>query len=67
MYIDIMKEILVQNGLPKELVFLPLIESGFNTNAYSRSRAVGPWQFIASTAKRYGLTITGGLMRGEIP
>lgn len=57
MYIDLMKEILVQNGLPKELVFLPLIESGFNTNAYSRSRAVGPWQFIASTARKYGLTI----------
>ncbi|MCX7792784.1 MAG: transglycosylase SLT domain-containing protein [Thermodesulfovibrionales bacterium] len=57
MYIDIMKEILVQNGLPKELVFLPLIESGFNTNAYSRARAVGPWQFIASTARKYGLTI----------
>ncbi len=57
MYIDTMKEILVENGLPKELVFLPLIESGFNTNAYSRSRAVGPWQFIASTAKKYGLTI----------
>jgi len=56
-YINTMKEILVQNGLPKELVFLPLIESGFNTNAYSRSRAVGPWQFVASTAKKYGLTI----------
>lgn len=56
-YIDIMKEILIQHGLPKELVFLPLIESGFNTHAYSRMRAVGPWQFIASTAKKYGLTI----------
>lgn len=58
MYIEMMKEILIKNGLPKELVFLPLIESGFNTNAYSRMRAVGPWQFIASTAKRYGLKIT---------
>lgn len=56
-YIELMEEILIQKGLPKELVFLPLIESGFNTNAYSRSRAVGPWQFIASTAKKYGLTI----------
>jgi membrane-bound lytic murein transglycosylase D len=56
-YINTMKEILVQEGLPKELVFLPLIESGFNPNAYSRSRAVGPWQFVASTAKKYGLTI----------
>ena len=37
--------------------FLPLIESGFNANAYSTARAVGYWQFIASTAKNYGLEI----------
>lgn len=56
-YIDIMKDILAERGLPEELVFLPIIESGFNMNAYSRASAVGPWQFIAGTAKRYGLTI----------
>ncbi len=56
-YVDNMKEILIMKGLPKELVFLPLIESGFNTKAYSRMRAVGPWQFIQSTAKKYGLEI----------
>lgn len=56
-YIDMMKGILRENNIPEEMVFLPLIESGFNPNAYSRARAVGYWQFIASTAKRYGLEI----------
>ncbi|MFQ3573751.1 MAG: transglycosylase SLT domain-containing protein [Thermodesulfovibrionales bacterium] len=56
-YLEIMKDILIERGLPEELVFLPIIESGFNMNAYSRASAVGPWQFIAGTAKRYGLTI----------
>lgn len=56
-YIDIMKDILKEKNLPTELVFLPLIESGFNLHAYSRAHAVGPWQFIESTARRYGLII----------
>lgn len=56
-YLDLMREILGNKDIPEEMVFLPLIESGFNPYAYSRARAVGYWQFIASTAKRYGLTI----------
>lgn len=56
-YMDIMKDVLREKELPEELVFLPIVESGFNLNAYSPARAVGPWQFIASTAKRYGLVI----------
>lgn len=56
-YLDLMKEILQEKGVPEEIVFLSLIESGFNPYAYSPARAVGHWQFIASTAKRYGLTI----------
>lgn len=56
-YIEIMKNILIQKGLPEDLVYLPLIESGFNVNARSPAKAVGPWQFIESTAKRYGLII----------
>lgn len=56
-YIDIMKGILRERKLPEELVFLPIVESGFNCNAYSRARAVGPWQFIEATAKRYGLVV----------
>lgn len=56
-YIEIMKDILIQKGLPEDLVYLPLIESGFNVNARSPAKAVGPWQFIESTGKRYGLII----------
>jgi membrane-bound lytic murein transglycosylase D len=56
-YLDMMKEILRKKDVPEDIVFLSLIESGFNPNAYSVAHAAGPWQFIASTAKRYGLEI----------
>ncbi|HXX80172.1 MAG TPA: transglycosylase SLT domain-containing protein [Thermodesulfovibrionales bacterium] len=56
-YLTLMKEILKAKNIPEDIAFLPLIESGFNPNAYSVARAVGPWQFIASTARNYGLTI----------
>ena len=42
-------------GLPEELSWLPLIESGFKTHALSRSRALGLWQFIPSTGYKFGL------------
>ena len=42
-------------GLPEELSWLPLIESGFKVRALSRARALGMWQFIASTGSRFGL------------
>jgi membrane-bound lytic murein transglycosylase D len=54
-YIPMMKEVLRANGLPEDLVYMALIESGFNPKAYSRRRASGPWQFISRTGKRYGL------------
>lgn len=56
-YLELMREILKGKNIPEDIAFLPLIESGFNPNAYSVARAVGPWQFIASTGKRYGLKI----------
>ncbi|HMK49977.1 MAG TPA: transglycosylase SLT domain-containing protein [Thermodesulfovibrionales bacterium] len=56
-YIEMMKGILKEQNVPEDMVFLPLIESGFNANAYSPAKAVGYWQFIASTAKNYGLEI----------
>jgi membrane-bound lytic murein transglycosylase D len=56
-YIDLMKEILKEENIPEEIVFIPLIESGFNPSACSPARAVGYWQFIASTARKYGLKI----------
>lgn len=54
-YIPMMKEILRREGLPEDLVYLALIESGFNLRARSHARAVGPWQFMKATGKRYGL------------
>lgn len=46
---------LTKAGLPEELSWLPLIESGFKVNALSRSRALGLWQFIPSTGYKFGL------------
>lgn len=42
-------------GLPEELSWLPLVESGFKVLALSKARALGPWQFIPSTGYKYGL------------
>jgi membrane-bound lytic murein transglycosylase D len=56
-YIPFMKNLLKGNGLPEDLVYMALIESGFNPYAYSRSKASGPWQFIYLTGKRYGLKV----------
>lgn len=54
-YVPMMKRILKEAGLPQDLVYLALIESGFSPYAYSWARAVGPWQFIYSTGKLFGL------------
>ena len=56
-YVPLMAAILRQEELPEDLVYLALIESGFSSYAYSRAQALGPWQFIQSTALRYGLKI----------
>lgn len=48
---------LQQEGLPGDLVYLALIESGFSNTATSRSKAVGMWQFMKGTAKGYGLRV----------
>src|SRR5437773_2642136 len=51
------QNIFTEFKLPVDLVFLSLVESGFNTNAVSRAKAVGPWQFMKPTAKMYGLRV----------
>jgi len=48
-------------GLPKELYYVGLIESGYYLGAKSHAGAVGPWQFIKDTGKRYGLIIRPGI------
>lgn len=54
-YLAIMKKIITKHGLPEDLAYLPLIESGFRPKAYSHAHASGIWQFIPSTGKTYGL------------
>ncbi len=56
-YVGMMQKILVRYGLPEDLVYVALIESGFSTKAYSVAKAAGPWQFISETGRRYGLRI----------
>ena len=57
-YLPLMREILRENGLPEDLVFVAMIESAFKSQANSRAAAKGYWQFIAGTGKRYGLKTT---------
>jgi len=56
-YIPMMKEILRKEGMPEDLVYLAMIESGFTPHAISVASAVGPWQFMSGTGKRYDLRI----------
>jgi membrane-bound lytic murein transglycosylase D len=56
-YIPFMRDLLREHGLPEDLVFMALIESGFSPYAYSRKKASGPWQFIYLTGKKYGLKV----------
>jgi membrane-bound lytic murein transglycosylase D len=56
-YIPFMKNLLKEQGLPEDLVYIAFIESGFDPYAYSRSKASGLWQFIRWTGKRYGLRV----------
>ncbi|MEO5813841.1 MAG: transglycosylase SLT domain-containing protein [Gemmatimonadaceae bacterium] len=44
-------------GVPEDMYYLALVESGFDNNAYSRAAAVGMWQFMTSTAKGMGMRV----------
>lgn len=56
-YIPAMQDIFREKNLPEDLVYVAMIESGFNPYAVSWARAVGPWQFMPHTGKLYGLKI----------
>lgn len=56
-YIPMMKEILKREGMPEDLVYVAMIESGFQLHARSWANAVGPWQFVSDTGRRYSLRI----------
>lgn len=54
-YTDMIRDKMRNAGLPEELSWMPMIESWFKVNAYSRAAALGLWQFISSTGYRFGL------------
>jgi membrane-bound lytic murein transglycosylase D len=56
-YLGMIREVLRNRGLPEELAYTAMIESGFNPLAVSRAGAKGMWQFMAGTARRYGLRV----------
>lgn len=56
-YLPLMRKIFADKALPEDLVNLAYIESAFKLYAYSRARAVGIWQFIKGTGRKYGLKI----------
>jgi membrane-bound lytic murein transglycosylase D len=56
-YTPMIRERLRARGMPEDLIYLAFIESGYSTKARSHAAAVGLWQFIAETGKRYGLEV----------
>jgi membrane-bound lytic murein transglycosylase D len=56
-YAPVLGKILADYGMPRDLIFLAMAESGFQTGAKSWAKAVGPWQFMHYTGKRFGLKI----------
>jgi membrane-bound lytic murein transglycosylase D len=54
-YLPMIQNVFRAEGLPLDLAYIPIIESGFKTNALSRASAKGPWQFMRSTAVEQGL------------
>ncbi|MGB6122839.1 MAG: transglycosylase SLT domain-containing protein, partial [Bacteroidota bacterium] len=55
LYVPMMKRIFADEGVPEEVVYLSMVESGLNPRARSWARAVGMWQFVRGTGRMYGL------------
>ncbi|MEX2571499.1 MAG: transglycosylase SLT domain-containing protein [Gemmatimonadota bacterium] len=60
-YVPMISAKLEERGMPQDLIYLAMIESGFNATAYSSAAASGIWQFIAETGSRYGLDINAAV------
>jgi len=54
-YLPMIQDVFRAEGLPLDLAYIPVIESGFKTNALSKASAKGPWQFMKATASEQGL------------
>lgn len=57
-YLHTISDVFHKYGIPEEMKYLAVIESGLNNNAVSRMGAVGAWQFMATTARLLGLTVS---------
>lgn len=56
-YLPRIREVFAEEGIPRDLAYVALVESAFKTSATSRARAKGVWQFISATGRRYGLAV----------
>ena len=66
-YEDMINAKIDAKGMPRELIYLALIESNFNPTAKSPVKAVGMWQFMSATAKQYGLSVGGSVDERKDP
>ncbi|HVT09260.1 MAG TPA: transglycosylase SLT domain-containing protein [Polyangia bacterium] len=57
-YRELFEKVLVREGLPKDLLYVAMVESGFDTGARSRVGAGGIWQFMPGAARAYGLEVS---------
>lgn len=56
-YDSLIYAVFEESGVPKDLIYMALVESGFKVKAYSRAKASGMWQFIPETGVRYGMDV----------
>jgi membrane-bound lytic murein transglycosylase D len=66
-YMPMIRQVFAEEGVPSDLAYLAVIESGFRNEAKSRAKAVGMWQFIRSTGRMYGLTGTAWIEERRDP
>jgi membrane-bound lytic murein transglycosylase D len=60
-YREMISRQLAERGMPQDLLFLSMIESGFQPRAFSPAKASGLWQFVSETGRRYGLAVDGSV------
>jgi hypothetical protein len=60
-YFPMIRRVFEEKNIPLELAYVSMLESGFNTTAVSHAGAVGLWQFMPHTARRYGLHVSGNI------
>jgi membrane-bound lytic murein transglycosylase D len=56
-FIPVLRNMIQEAGIPEAFLYMAMAESGFSTKAYSKAKALGLWQFMSETAKKYGLII----------